>query len=110
MPPFSLLDGRQFSEDGSTGRLRAVLFNVDLRPLQFSAVVDVHRLDLGELLDGACTRLAMAVSSRLDPTERKLDLRADCRCVHVRDACLQLLHRSEGKIDVLRVDGARKSV
>src|SRR6266850_7897739 len=55
---------------------------VDLGLLKAAAVVDVHRLPLGEGVDHGRAPLAVAVSGLLDAAERELHFRADRRAVH----------------------------
>ena len=83
---------------------------VDLRLLQLAREVDVDRLPLREDVEAGDARLAVAVARVLDAAEGQVHLGADRRGVDVEDARLELPHRRERLVDVLRVDGARQAV
>ena len=71
--------------DAPLARLGRDQLRVDLRALQPPAVVHVDRLPLGEKLQRAQARFAVAVARAARPAERQLDLRADGARVHVND-------------------------
>src|SRR5690349_11809579 len=83
---------------------------VDLGLLELAAVVDVHRLPLGERVDHGRTAFAMAVPGLLHAAERKLHLGTDRRTVDVRDARLDVADRAHGAIHVGRVDRGAEAV
>ncbi len=77
---------------------------VDLGLLQPARVVDVHRLDLAELLDASGAGLAEPVAGVLRAAERQRDLGADRRCVDVHDAGVDAVDELQRRVDVARVD------
>src|SRR5947209_20139387 len=94
-------------------KLTSALFKIDfvnLRALQFAAVVNVDRLPLGEDVEDLSARLAVAVARGLRAAEGEVDFRADGRGVDVEDSRVHLVHRVEGAVHVLRVDGGRQPV
>ena len=93
-----------------SGAQSALSMRVDLRPLQLAREVDVDRLPLGEDVEAGDARLAVAVARVLHAAERQVDLGADRRGVHVEEPRLELAHRREGLVDVLRVDRSRQPV
>src|SRR3546814_3518531 len=78
---------------------------VDLRPLQATRVVDVHGLDLAELLDAARAGLAEAVPGVLRPPERQRYLGAAGGRVAVGDSGVDGVDSGEGPVQVARVNG-----
>src|SRR3954468_5300426 len=67
---------------------------IDLRALQAVRVIHVHGLPLRIEIDGADATFAVSVPCSLYPPDRQVDLRADGRRVHVRDAGIQVAHRA----------------
>src|SRR4029453_674875 len=96
----------------STPRLTSVraLVRVDLRALKAAGEVHVDRLPLGEHLEAGNPGFPVPVSGVLDAAERKVDLGADRRRVHVEDPGLEIPHRSERAVDVARIDGSGEAV
>src|SRR5215510_13741994 len=88
----------------------AAMLRVDLGLLELARVVDVDRLPLGEEVERGLTRLAVPVARVLDAAEREVHLGADRAGVDVRDAGLEVAHRAEGAVDVLREDRGREAV
>src|SRR5581483_1449883 len=99
--------GRRQSPFWGTRRLRG---GIDLRSLQTSRVVDVDRLPLGEDVEGGLPGLAVPVARVLRAAEREMHLGAGRAGVDVRDARLQIAHRAERRVDVLREDRRREAV
>src|SRR5690242_10892488 len=83
---------------------------VYLRALEAAAVVNVDRLPLGEELERAQARLAVAVASAARAAERKLNLGADGTRVDVDDAGRQIAHRRLRRVDIVGKDAAGESV
>src|SRR5438270_9755939 len=83
---------------------------INLRPLELAAVVHVNALPLGEDVQDLRAGLAVAVARGLRAAEGQVDFRADGRGVDVEDAGVHLVHRVEGAVHVLRVDGGGESV
>src|SRR5689334_13031328 len=100
------------AEDSVRSRPSAAisLVGVDLRLLESTREVDVDRLPLGEHVEARDARLAMAVARVLATAERQVHLGADRGRVDVEDPRLEVAHRRERLVDVLRVDRARQAV
>ncbi len=75
-----------------------------------AAEVDVDRLPLREDVERGRASLAVAVARRFCPAEGQVHFGADRRRIHVEDAGVNVAHRPERAIDVLRVDGRRQPV
>src|SRR5215813_11378703 len=88
----------------------AATLGVDLGLLELARVVDVDRLPLGEEVERGLARFAMPVARVLDAAEREVHLGADRARVYVRDAGLEVAHRAEGAVHVLREDRGREAV
>src|SRR6478609_2425990 len=86
----------------------AVTLGVDLGLLELARVVDVDRLPLGEEVERGLARLAVPVTRVLDAAEREVHLGPDRARVDVRDPGLQVAHRAEGPVHVLREDRGRQ--
>src|SRR5436190_23974911 len=90
--------------------MRSQFGRVDLRALQASAEVDVHRLPFREHVERRGSGFAVSVACRFRSAEREMDLGANRRRVHVEDARVKIAHRRERLVDVLRVNRRRQSV
>src|SRR6476646_6663029 len=87
----------------------AATLGVDLGLLELARVVDVDRLPLGEEVERGLTRLAVPVARVLDAAEREVHLGADRARVDVGDPRLEIAHRAEGPVHVLREDRGREA-
>src|ERR1043166_9683373 len=83
---------------------------INLRALKLAAVVNVNALPLAEDVEDLRAGLAVAVARRLRAAEGEVNFRADGGGVDVEDAGVHLVHRVEGAVHVLRVDGGREAV
>src|SRR5215208_5811084 len=83
---------------------------VDLSALKGTGKVGVADLRLRvELVDFPST-LAVPVSCLFYTAERKVRLRSDGWCIHVRNAVVELVERSERRVHIARIDRRRQPV
>src|SRR5437667_7811192 len=80
------------------------LIIIDLGALELVGIIDVHRLPLGEEIDGSNGRFAVAVAGLLRAAEGQVCFRADRRGVYVNNPGIQIAGGLEGAIHVSRVD------
>jgi hypothetical protein len=80
------------------------LIIVNLRALQFSAVVDVHRFPLCEEIVHRPASLAVTVTGLLHAAEWQVGFRTDSRNINVRDSSFDVADRYECFVDIAGID------
>src|SRR5207253_5200821 len=84
--------------------------SVNLRALEPSAEIDVHRFPFREDVERGRARFAMAVAGCLRATEGQMHFGADGRRVDVKDPGVEIAHRRERAVDILSVDRSGQTV